>query len=147
MTAQMKGAQACLAGAAGFFQEVVGVSSASPPHSLACKPQCDLNHRSARFRGPAHAASAQARNSAIEKGAPWNGRDRVCARDKYKLEILGKKGDHQLDEDTKRQINTMTKHYSWILGGTRAAACRMSRGRCSLSLCAEPRHQVGGLAT
>jgi hypothetical protein len=41
MTAQMKGAQACLAGAAGFFQELVGVSSASPPHSLACKPQCD----------------------------------------------------------------------------------------------------------
>lgn len=35
------------------------------------------------------------------------------------LKFWGMKGD----EDTKRQINPMTKTYSWILGGTRAAGC------------------------
>lgn len=88
-----------------------------------------------KVSGPAHAASAEARNPAIEKGAPWNGRDRVCARDKYKLEISGEERGPRI-HDTKRQINTMTKYHSWILGGTRAPACRMSRGCCSLcSLC------------
>jgi hypothetical protein len=116
-----------------FFRRCWGFERLSPSFAR-LQATMQLNHRSARFRGPAHATSAQARNLAIEKSASWNGRDHVGARDKYKLEILGDERGRRYEEANQSDDENLFVD-SW----------RHSRRRMSRGLCSEPRHQVGRL--